>query len=101
MAKRQNDGLSELRIVVDRCGFGTHKWRWRLINECDLVVAVATRFHGPEAAYAAAQRKLFEMQMAAEIKALNGTGKRPRHHEEISASTLRFNSSSELAQAAA
>ncbi len=101
MAKRQNDGLSELRIVVDRCGFGTHKWRWRLMNECDLVVAIATRFHGPEAAYGAAQRKLSEMRMAAELEVLNGTAKRPRVREVTQEVPPRFISARELARAAA
>jgi hypothetical protein len=101
MAKRQNDGISDLRIVVDRSGFGTHKWRWRLMNECDLVIGIATGFIGPETAYAAAQHKLFEMRMAAELEVLNGTAKRPRVREVAPEPTLRFISARELARAAA
>lgn len=55
-------GLDEVRIVVERGGAGSNKWRWRLANDGGLSVSFGTGFRSAEDAYQAARRKELELR---------------------------------------
>lgn len=54
--------MEEIQIVVERVGYGSRKWRWRLANECGLTIGLGAGFSGPESAYASAQQRLLDLR---------------------------------------
>ena len=76
MARRRDEGMEEVQIVVERVGYGRSRWRWRLANECGLTVAVGSGFSGPEGAYASAQKRLSDLRTGVAPDMVNAPTKR-------------------------
>ena len=76
MAKRRDEGMDEVQIVVERVGYGRSRWRWRLANECGLTIDVGSGFPGPEGAYASAQKRLSDLRTGAASDMVNSTAKK-------------------------
>ncbi|MFC0385085.1 hypothetical protein [Muricoccus vinaceus] len=74
--KSGDPGSEEVRIVVERGGFGPHKWRWRLARECGLSVGVGTGFKSAEDAYQAARERVLDLRSANDAPGTAGFARR-------------------------
>ena len=72
MARRRSEDLDEVRIVVERGGFGARKWRWRLAKDCGLSVGMGRGFSSAEDAYEAAQQSAFALRASREVGRMAG-----------------------------
>ena len=107
MARRRDEGMEEVKIVVERVGYGRSKWRWRLANECGLTIAVGSGFSGPEGAYFSAQKRLSDLQTGTAPAMVDATTKgapverkkrRARTSSEIEGSLQRSPKDADLQQ---
>lgn len=74
--KRENQESGEVRIVVERGGFGELRWQWRLAKECGLSVELGVGFKSAEDAYDAARRRVLDLRTGSEAGRLVGAARR-------------------------
>lgn len=74
--KAGDQGIDEVRIVVERGGFGPHKWRWRLAREGGLSVGVGSGFKSAEDAYQAARERVLDLRAGTDLERMAGFARR-------------------------
>ena len=73
---RGDQGLDEIRIVVERGGFGQNKWRWRLANDGGLAIGLGSGFKSAEDAYRAGHQRMLDLRAGKEAERMVGTARR-------------------------
>ncbi len=61
---RGDSGFEEVRLFVERAGYGANKWRWRLADDSGVTVSVGSGFNSAEDAYVAARRQALALRSA-------------------------------------
>lgn len=61
---RGDVGPEEVRLFVERAGYGANKWRWRLTDDSGVTVSVGSGFNSAEDAYAAARKQALALRSA-------------------------------------
>lgn len=74
--KGGDQGIDEVRIVVERGGFGPHKWRWRLAREGGLSLGVGSGFKSAEDAYQAARERALDLRVISETGGITSFAQR-------------------------
>lgn len=73
---RGDQGLDEIRIVVERGGFGQNKWRWRLANDGGLAIGLGSGFKSAEDAYRAAHQKMLDLRVSKDGDRMGASSRR-------------------------
>lgn len=73
---RGDQGLDEIRIVVERGGFGQNKWRWRLASDGGLAIGLGSGFKSAEDAYRAAHQRMLDLRVGKEAERMVGSARR-------------------------
>lgn len=61
---RGDVGPEEVRLFIERAGYGANKWRWRLADDSGVTVSVGSGFNSAEDAYAAAREHALALRSA-------------------------------------